>query len=80
MSVTTLAAAIPQLGSAFLMPYLVTRFHSWEAPLLVTVRESLLHSSLIDNLRVEFDRCIDLGVVFHRKASRRRSRRKRECS
>ena len=35
LSVSTLAAALPRVGSAFLMPYLVERFHSWQAPLLV---------------------------------------------
>jgi len=35
MGVTLLFASIPQVGSAFLFPYLVAKFHSWTAPLLV---------------------------------------------
>ena len=35
MAVTLIAASVPQIGSAFLMPFLLTKFHTWSVPFIV---------------------------------------------
>lgn len=35
MAVTLIAASVPQIGSAFLMPFLLRKFHTWSVPFIV---------------------------------------------
>ena len=42
MGVTLLAASVPQVGSAFLIPGLLERFHYWSVPFLVCAGVNIL--------------------------------------
>jgi MFS family permease len=46
MAVTLVGASLPQVGSAFLMPYLLAKFHSWSVPFILAGAVNLLSALL----------------------------------
>jgi MFS family permease len=46
MAVTLVGASVPQVGGAFLMPYLLAKFHSWSVPFILAGAVNLLSALL----------------------------------